>query len=163
MPKARKEVKFFFSYSHLNYQAAEKFKELILQQFGPSKVYEYVLWRDDNILPGENWRRSIENALKDCDLGLLLVSPSFLNSKFVSEVELPNFVGDKKKAFVPVLLSNVNFRRHDLKGLETSQIFRYRNSKNRLKSFTDCSTTAQKEKFCEKLHDEIEDRLDTIF
>jgi hypothetical protein len=160
--KKRIVVKFFLSYAHENMQLAILFKKLILQQMGPSITYEYRIWSDlDNLLPGQNWVKEVKQALKECDLGLLLISPSFLNSKFITESELPVFIGNKAKACIPVLLSPVNFRRHDLKGMKTTQIYRYRTTRGNLKNFSDC-TKRQREQFCEQLFDKIESRLDEL-
>lgn len=158
---SKKKVKFFFSYAQKNWSLAERFKDLISEQLNASKKYEFDIWKDDNIPPGRDWKSSIEEALHECDFGILLISPAYLGSKFITENELPLFVGDNSKPCIPVMLGNINFRRHDLKGLENKLIFRYRQN-NRLKNFSDCNTTAQKEKFCAKLHDLIEDRLDSI-
>ena len=130
MSKNKKiEVKFFLSYAHENMQLATRFKDLILEQMGPSRTYNYQIWNDiENILPGQDWVREIKSALRECHLGLLIISPSFLNSKFIIDTELPTFVGDGAKACIPILLSPVNFRRHDLKGLKATQIYRYRTS-----------------------------------
>ncbi len=161
--KKRIIVTFFLSYAHENIQLAVRFKKLILQQMGPSKTYEYIIWHDiDNLLPGQNWVKEIRRALKECSLGLLLISPSFLNSKFITEHELPIFVGNKAKACIPVLLSPVNFRRHDMKGLRALHIFRYRTVRGRLKCFSDC-TSRQREQFCEQLFEYIEKRLDKLY
>jgi len=160
--KKRIAVKFFFSYAHENMQLATRFKDLILEQMGPSKTYDYQIWRDiENLLPGQDWTKGVKRALKECHLGLLLITPSFLNSKFISEHELPIFVGNQAKACIPILLSPVNFRRHDLKGLKALQIYRYRTSRGNLKNFSDC-TKRQREQFCEQLFDRIETRLDDL-
>ena len=67
--------------------------------------------------------QQIIEARDNCDFGLLLVSPSFLASKFITENELPIFLSGEKGS-IPVMLQPVDFDRHDLKGLEKQQIFR---------------------------------------
>lgn len=89
----------------------------------PSKKHEYVIWHDTGLEVGEEWEKQILEAIDNCDFGLLLVSPGFLASKFISEKELPVFVSGKKPS-IPVMLQPIDFSKHDLKGLEKSQIFR---------------------------------------
>jgi hypothetical protein len=150
------------SYAHENSQLAGRFKHLILEQMGPSKGYAYDIWQDEEqLLPGVKWAEGIRDALKDCDLGLLLISPSFLNSKFITDHELPAFVGNHAKACIPVMLGPINLKRHDLKGLETAQIFRFKTSTGQYKNLSDCNPM-QRRKFCEQLFDQIEARLDKV-
>jgi len=77
---------------------------------------------DSDLILGEGWHRQIQEAISVCDLGLLLVSPAFLASKYIKENELPSFVADEKTA-VPVMLQRIDFQLHDLKGLEEKQVF----------------------------------------
>lgn len=46
-------------------------------------------WSDEQIRPGEEWSEEIERQLRQADLVLLLISPSFINSHYCYEVELP--------------------------------------------------------------------------
>lgn len=89
----------------------------------PSKKHEYELWQDTGLEVGEEWEKQILSARDNCDFGLLLVSPAFLGSKFITENELPTFVSGEKPS-IPVMLQPVDFSKHDLKGLEKMQIFR---------------------------------------
>lgn len=125
----------------------------------PSKAYDFELWRDTNILPGEDWHKEIKNALSKCGLGLLLISPEFLGSKFIAEEELRMFVGGEGKPVIPVMLRKVNLERHDLKGLIVSQIYRYKAGPNNFRTYAQCGSE-QREEFVYDLHDKIEQRLE---
>jgi len=48
-----------------------------------------AVWYDRKIKPGQEWRREIDDALESAKIGLLWVTPSFLESAFISEQELP--------------------------------------------------------------------------
>src|SRR5437763_50991 len=80
----------FFSYPHANEKDALALRELLLRQLGPSKRYHFVLWGDWELLPGHHWHDVIQQAILTCDLGLLLVSPEFLASEYISRDELPH-------------------------------------------------------------------------
>ena len=120
----KKEIKFFVSYARANQDLATRFITKYQEYVAPSKNYSYIFWRDTNILVGENWHEEIQEALKQCNLGLLLVSASFLGSPYITEHELKNFVGSNSKPVIPIMLWSVDFDRFDLKGLQHAQIFR---------------------------------------
>ena len=123
MAARKRVVRFFLSYAHENEKLAEKLLKEFRIQFKPSRRYELEIWIDRNIMVGEHWHKRIQSAIKDCDFGLLLVSPAFLGSDYIGEHELPHFVGEGKKPVIPVGLIRVDFGNHDLKGLGQHQIF----------------------------------------
>lgn len=90
---AKKRIDLFVSYARSNKTLANKFLKRYGEQAGASKNYHYVFWKDTDILVGEDWHAAIDEALKKCDIGLLLISPAFLLSNYISENELPKFVG----------------------------------------------------------------------
>lgn len=45
-------------------------------------------WYDGHISPGSEWSKSIEDQLRQSDLILFLVSPAFLRSEYIAEVEM---------------------------------------------------------------------------
>ncbi len=47
------------------------------------------IWDDGEIRVGQEWRRVIKQNLESARAAILLVSPAFLNSVFIQEVELP--------------------------------------------------------------------------
>ena len=125
--------------------------------------YEYEFWQDEDILVGEAWHETILEALEKCDLGLILISPALLGSKYVSEHELPKFVGSTAKPLIPIMLQPVDFERMDLKGLENIQIFRLEGEKFKApKSYGDC-TGNQRDRYVQALFPKVEKRLDKLF
>jgi hypothetical protein len=158
----RRPIQFFVSYAHANTRLADDLLRRLVEQLGPSSRYEYQLWRDPAILAGEFWDREIHQALDTCDLGLLLVSPAFLASEYVTREELPRFVGNKAKPIIPVMLEPVDFRLHDLKGLEAHQIYRL-NGQSAPRAYADCTTDKPRRQFAEGLFHQIEARLDKLF
>jgi hypothetical protein len=147
------------SYAHANFASAHQLIDSLNVELSASKRFNYSIWSDACLVVGENWKSQIIDARNACNFGLLLVSPSFLSSKFILEEELPPYVEDNALPSIPVMLQKVDFERHDLKGLESRQIFslNYEGSYNQ-KSYYDCNKKRRKE-FVFKLFQSIEDKL----
>jgi hypothetical protein len=114
-------------------------------------------------LLGENWHEEIQKAIRECDFGFLLFSPSFLGSAYIKEHELPHFIGKDAKPVFPVMLRRVSFESQDLLGLKKKQIFRLQS--NRFKeprAFSEISA-ARREDFAYEFFLQVEKRLDKIF
>ncbi len=80
-----KEPTIFVSYSHEDKEWLETLKKYLRQG-----VVEF--WDDTQIEAGESWQDEIEKALAQSESAMLLVSQDFLDSKFISEVELPKML-----------------------------------------------------------------------
>lgn len=52
----------------------------------------FRLWTDEGIEPGDLWEEKIEAALDEAQAAVLLVSDSFLVSKFIQDAELPRLL-----------------------------------------------------------------------
>ena len=99
----------FVSYSHDDEEWLERVKKFlaVLEQEG---LIEF--WDDSRIDAGDNWKSEIEDALDGAKAAVLLVSQSFLASKFVSKFELPKILADasdggKKVFWIPLSPSTV--------------------------------------------------------
>lgn len=156
--KLRKNVNFFVSYAHKNKTLVNGFIDKLSDMLAPSKNHNYMLWKDTGLVVGEDWEKQILKARDECDFGLLLISPAFLASKFITEKELPTFVSGKKPA-IPVMLQPVDFSRHDLKGLEKKQIFRLDHEGfTAPRAYGECKQN-RRETFAFELFKSIEDKL----
>jgi hypothetical protein len=159
----RRTVVYFVSYARKNADLARRFMDRFCDQTGPSRAYEYRAWQDQDILVGENWHDEIQNAIKESVFGLLLVSPAFLASKYITGSELPHFVGHNAKPVIPVMLQPVDLERHDLKGLEKNQIYRLSSSGLQApRSFFECKKQ-RRDEFASDLFKQVESRLDKLF
>ncbi|BCV54222.1 toll/interleukin-1 receptor domain-containing protein [Shewanella algae] len=79
----KKKVKFFVSYAHRNSDLATEFIEHLRDVLKPSKSYCYEYWQDNQLTVGEKWDNQIQEAVESCDLGLLLISPSFFCHRII--------------------------------------------------------------------------------
>lgn len=91
----------FISYSHEDKDWLTQFRAHLstLEQQG---VVEF--WDDGMLVKGEKWKQQIEKALSDCVGGVLLVTPEFLDSPFIADVEVASLLSaaakdNKKKIF----------------------------------------------------------------
>jgi hypothetical protein len=155
----KRHVKVFVSYARANKDLARRFLDRFKEQAEASMRCKYTFWQDKDLLVGEDWQKGIDRALDGCDLGLLLVSPAFLGSQYITSKELPRFVGDGAKPVIPVMLQPVEFGLHDFKGLAERQIFRLeRPGLAKAKAFASCSNT-QRDEFALELLRQVEARL----
>ena len=160
--KSKIIIKSFVSYAHSDDEYFDPFMKGLVEMLAPSKKYDFEVWWDNAILPGETWSDEINNALEECALGILLLSPAFLSSDYITKNELPKLIGMREKVVIPIILRKVNLKLHDLKGLEERQIFRLKAGPNNYRSYAQCGTS-QKNDFVYELHEQIERRLDKVY
>jgi hypothetical protein len=68
----------------------DKWRERVQTTLAPFlRTGEVKTWDDRNILPGSDWRPTIDRALSDAAVGLVLASADSLASDFITTVELP--------------------------------------------------------------------------
>jgi hypothetical protein len=105
-------LRVFISYSHKDAALKNKLVEQlrVLERF-----HNVVVWTDDLIAPGANWRDEITKAMATSDVTLLLVSASFLASKFINDTEIPELLkrnADVGLVVIPVILSDCMWQYH---------------------------------------------------
>lgn len=155
-------VRYFLSYAHDDGKLPDKLLAELDKQLRACKDFSFQRWQDTHILPGEKWHEEIQKAAKECDFGLLLVSPAFLGSEYIGKHELPLFVSGEKPC-VPVGLCRIDFGNHDTKGLSESQIYLHATPKgNGRKYFADC-TGKHTADFAFGLFSQIKARLLKLF
>ena len=92
--------KIFISYSHKD----KRFKdELVTMLAGLQRRKIVDAWQDRQIEPGDEWHKSINDAMSDCDLALLLVSPDYLASRFIQEEEQPKLAQRRQEMQLRVI------------------------------------------------------------
>lgn len=123
-------IRYFISYAHEDAPRKDDLCKRLAKLFKIDSAYHYEEWHDRLLLPGDKWREEILSAIERCHFGLLLVTPSFLGSEFITREELPAFVPrdlcepEAGKRAIPVALDRILFDGSvDLKGLQHIQIF----------------------------------------
>lgn len=111
-PVAPQPLRLFISYSHKD----AKLKDELLEHLEVVRRFEGVdVWTDDRIEPGADWREEIEKGLQQADVALLLVSPSFLASKFIQDGEVPDVLARQAAQgllVIPVIIRDCAWQEH---------------------------------------------------
>lgn len=101
----------FVSYSHRD---AEHLDRLLVHLEPLTRTGVIKLWSDQQIRPGAHWREEIATAIGNAAIAILLVSPDFLASEFISTDELPPLLraaeGEGAR-ILPVILRPCRFTR----------------------------------------------------
>ena len=118
------------------------------------------VWADTNIGVGKHWEDEIENALDSAKVAILLVSPYFMASDFIRQVELPKMLMKAKLdglVIKPLIISRSFFERD--KDLSKIQAFNYDKP---LKSLTPAKRDDLLDKFAEEIDISLNKRSDNI-
>ena len=105
--------KIFISYSHKD----EAWKERLVTQLSVLKnQITLEIWDDRKIQGGDEWLAEIENALQSANMAILLISPTFLTSKFIMENEVPLLLERRRQQGVrifPVIVKPCAWQQND--------------------------------------------------
>ncbi len=92
----------FVSYSHDDQEWRRKFTLMLVPLVRNRRL---ELWDDTHIPVGDDWRRDIDDGVRRAGVALLLVTGSYLASRFIMEEELPALAGHGVR-LVPVLVGD---------------------------------------------------------
>lgn len=96
----REPGRIFISYAHSDRKWLEELSEMLAPLGDTSNIF---LWDDSQIDPGRIWKESIEGELERASVAVLLVSPSFLASRFIKNNELPPLLKAARFEGLPIL------------------------------------------------------------
>lgn len=159
----KKPIKVFVSYAKSNKAAKERLLAMLSDYAGADARFDFKFWEDNQIAIGADWDATIHTEMEQCDIGLLLLSPAFLQSQYISEKELPVLV--QKPLLFPVALAPIDFKRHDLKGLQAKQVFSLDAKEfNQPRAFTALKPKRHPDfvaRLYEAMHDQLVEQLDS--
>jgi TIR domain len=85
-----KPISLFYSYSHRDEELRKKLEDHLAALRWSEMIAE---WHDRNIDVGDEWAKEIDRNLTSADVILLLVSASFIASKYCWSVEMKKGAG----------------------------------------------------------------------
>ena len=104
-----KPVNIFISYAHKD----EKFKEELIEHLAPLQRQELIeTWNDREITPGEVWDEQIKAAIENAEIILLLISPSFMASNYINDIEIRKALDRNRRGeakLVPIIIRPTDF------------------------------------------------------
>ena len=102
-PPAKKKktpVKVFISYAHKDNEFKEKLLEMLKGLIDREVIQ---IWQDHQIEAGDVWYEEIQSAMRNCQMAILLISQSFLNSEFIQREEVPILLQKRKREGMRVI------------------------------------------------------------
>lgn len=111
-------VKIFFCYAHEDEPLLNKLKAHLRPLQGQGLI---ATWYDRDIGPGSEWEREIKEQLDSAQIILLLISPDFMASDYVNDVELIRAIEkhDRGEArVIPIILRSVYWQVEPLVSLQ---------------------------------------------
>lgn len=96
----------FISYSHED----DPYRLKLVEALKPyAKHLDIQVWDDREIRAGADWAEEIECALRRSNVAVILISPSFLASDFITGKELPQIIELARSGRCTVLSINVGY------------------------------------------------------
>jgi internalin A len=95
-----KRDRVFISYSHKDRRWLNEIRTMLHPLLKSDRI---SVWSDQDIGPGDVWRAEIERSVATAKVGVLLVSPNFLASDFITRVELPSLLADARRRGLTIL------------------------------------------------------------
>jgi len=111
-------ARLFVSYSHKDSHWLDRLKVHLSPLVRNQRV---DVWDDQRIRTGSQWRKEIDAALTQASAAVLLVSPDFLASDFIQEVELPSLLQSAQRRGTRILPVIIAPCRYDLSPLAPFQ------------------------------------------
>lgn len=107
MTEAGETPQIFICYAHEDNDSTEPSKrwlDRLLKHLAPLELQGQVdIWSDKQIELGEDWHERIQATLQEVKVAILLVSPSFLASRYIRNSELPVLLKNAKEKGVVIL------------------------------------------------------------
>ena len=151
-------ARYFISYARADTPLANRLLMKLTPLLQISKDYALTPWRDTGILPGEEWDTLIKDAADSCEIGLLLLTPSFLSRPYIIQEELPRLTAEGK-IIIPVFLSQFDIQLVESQGLDALQVFSLPDGRGGGLAWSECRNSSKQDDFCNSLFDSLINRL----
>ncbi len=103
-------ISVFLAYSHQDEELLDQLHEHLAPLRRQNKI---SVWHDRKIEAGEEWGRAIDEQLKTCDVILIMVSSSFINSDYCYNKELAAAIdrhNSGEARVIPVILRHCDWK-----------------------------------------------------
>jgi WD40 repeat protein len=159
--KPKQKIRLFVSFAHADELEVSKFLKVLSPLLRSASEFDFEIWKDEKLEVGEVWNSEILNRIELCDYGLLLLSPEFFASEYITTQELPKFIDSNQthsnlKPAAPVSLKYVPLDGTiDTRGVVERQIFFC--SKNQ--SFANFQTESDRASFASEFFQKLTQSL----
>ncbi|HJQ25467.1 MAG TPA: toll/interleukin-1 receptor domain-containing protein [Blastocatellia bacterium] len=155
-PVVRDQI--FISYSHKDARWLKELKTSLAPAVRKVGLDEAkMIWDDTLIRAGNEWKKEIREALARAKVAILLITPDFLDSAFINEVELPRLLKTHvKKNGLTLLLIHVKESLYEQTELEPIQALN--DPKLPLRRIDSSKRDAHWKRICLKISEAIDDR-----
>ncbi len=102
--RASKSLKIFFSYAREDKSIVDQLDKYLVHL---KRMKMVSVWKDGELVAGQDWDAEIRKNLSDADIVLLMLSIDFLNSKYICETELKIAMDRHQRreaVIIPILL-----------------------------------------------------------
>lgn len=143
-------TRIFISYSHKD----KKWLEYLQVHLSPLKLN---IWDDTQLLPGSYWEEEIKKAVKAAKVAILLVSPEFLASNFITTNELPPLLRaaeEEGAIIIPVIISHSLYE-------QTPELAQFKPANNPSKPLRDL-TPSKRDKVLRDLAVRVKSLISTV-
>lgn len=83
---------------------SKRWLERLIQMLGPLQLRGMAkAWTDNDVELGEDWHRTIQDSLDQAVAVVLLISPAFLDSKYIHNNEMPVLLKHAQERGVKIL------------------------------------------------------------
>ena len=140
----------FISYSHADTEWLERLKLHLKPHIRKRRL---TVWDDTQIKPGAAWKEEIRRALDSANVAVLLVSPHFLASDFITDEEVPPLLAAARAAGLTVVwfaISACAYDQTDIPGYQAAL-----DPKHPLDSLTPAEVNAALVDACRKISDAL--------
>jgi tetratricopeptide (TPR) repeat protein len=106
------QINLFLSYARADAPYFNVFNDEFKKVLKNSKDFNWNVWSDTNIHAGDFWDDTIQKNIQNCNVAILLVSISFMASRYIQEREYKEFLkryADKGILIVPVVFKPCDF------------------------------------------------------